>query len=209
MNSFPSLTVLDNYTEMLWKNGLGKTDQIFISPQGSDISNFDWRISSATFSSSGPFSHFDGYSRILVQLEGEPMHLFHLRNDKNTEKVLSLLEVYHFDGSVDTSSIVTGIVKDFNLIFKKNEFQASTTVTQIKKGTTQNSCEIIETNQFSEVFLFVASGSLKIEGIENELKKYQTLHLHNWYRSLSMFATEDCQLVICSLGRIHNKLERE
>ncbi len=53
-----------------WKNGGGATREIAIWPPGADLSGFDWRISMATVSASGPFSIFPGVDRRLAVLEG-------------------------------------------------------------------------------------------------------------------------------------------
>lgn len=58
-----------------WKNGGGETAEIVCSPAGAGFEKFDWRISTAKVSQSGPFSRFPGISRILTVIEGGAMQL--------------------------------------------------------------------------------------------------------------------------------------
>ncbi|MEP9367128.1 HutD family protein [Xanthobacter sp. VNH20] len=60
---------------MAWKNGGGETVEIFTVPEGAGLSDFDWRISSATVASAGPFSAFAGIDRTLCVLSGEGLTL--------------------------------------------------------------------------------------------------------------------------------------
>jgi environmental stress-induced protein Ves len=53
-----------------WKNGGGSTTEIAIAPVGAGLDTFDWRISLATISASGPFSVFDGVDRSLALVDG-------------------------------------------------------------------------------------------------------------------------------------------
>ena len=59
---------------MPWANGGGETTELHSNLQeGSD--RMLWRISMADVLSAGPFSHFDGYDRVLVLLEGNGIGL--------------------------------------------------------------------------------------------------------------------------------------
>ena len=49
-----------------WKNGGGSTTEIAVAPPGAGFDSFDWRISLATISHSGPFSTFAGIDRSPV-----------------------------------------------------------------------------------------------------------------------------------------------
>jgi environmental stress-induced protein Ves len=50
---------------MPWKNGGGMTVEIAVGPDGAAFGDFDWRISSALVSQSGPFSALPGIDRTL------------------------------------------------------------------------------------------------------------------------------------------------
>ena len=60
---------------MPWKNGGGVTVEIAVFPEDASVDNFDWRISTATVASDGPFSVFTGIDRTLSVLEGDGITL--------------------------------------------------------------------------------------------------------------------------------------
>lgn len=57
-------------TAVPWKNGGGLTREVAVSPPGSDLTGFDWRVSIAQIRTPGPFSLFEGVDRRLVVLGG-------------------------------------------------------------------------------------------------------------------------------------------
>ncbi len=63
------------HRRMLWKNGGGVTVEIAVFPEDASVDNFDWRISTATVASDGPFSVFTGIDRTLSVLEGDGITL--------------------------------------------------------------------------------------------------------------------------------------
>lgn len=52
-----------------WKNGLGTTREVAVSPLVDG--RFTWRVSVASVTTSGPFSAFDGYERTILLLSGD------------------------------------------------------------------------------------------------------------------------------------------
>ncbi|GIQ81938.1 uncharacterised protein family HutD/Ves, partial [Kipferlia bialata] len=57
---------------MPWKNGKGSTAEILVSPPGTSLAKMDftYRLSSAPVTEDGSFSHFPGFQRILLPIEG-------------------------------------------------------------------------------------------------------------------------------------------
>jgi len=53
-----------------WKNGGGFTREVAVSPAGSDLTGFDWRVSIAEIRKPGPFSLFEGVDRHMAVLAG-------------------------------------------------------------------------------------------------------------------------------------------
>lgn len=53
-----------------WKNGGGLTREVAIHPSGSELDNFDWRVSIAEVSRGGPFSSFPGVDRLMAVISG-------------------------------------------------------------------------------------------------------------------------------------------
>jgi environmental stress-induced protein Ves len=64
-----------DHKRMPWKNGGGETVEIAVSPEGSGLAGFDWRVSMATVATDGPFSIFPGIDRTLAILDGNGMVL--------------------------------------------------------------------------------------------------------------------------------------
>lgn len=52
-----------------WKNGLGTTREVAVSPVVD--ARFTWRVSVASVTASGPFSEFAGYERTILLLTGD------------------------------------------------------------------------------------------------------------------------------------------
>lgn len=125
---------------MPWKNGLGSTTEIIIDPPGSSIAenNFEWRLSSATLNSAGPFSQFKGYDRYLTLIDGTQVRL---TIDGNV-KTLKLHEVIKFSGDQQVvASKPDWTFKDLGLIFQRDlidaqfHFLSAKKVEQLTTGT--------------------------------------------------------------------------
>ena len=83
---------------MPWKNKLGTTYEIEISPKDSTIVelNFDYRISMAEIESENKFSLFSGYRRFLTVIKGQGITF-------NKEMLLPT-EIKHFSGEEEVFS---------------------------------------------------------------------------------------------------------
>lgn len=109
----------DQYTKMLWKNGAGFTLEIARSQGEAD---FDWRISMADVTTSGPFSLFPNKQRIISVLDGQGMVL-HV--DDLPAKTLNQGDIFAFHGeSQIQSELVDGAIRDLNLIYDPANFYA-------------------------------------------------------------------------------------
>ncbi|ELX10919.1 HutD/Ves family protein [Janthinobacterium sp. HH01] len=100
-----------------WKNGGGSTTEIAVSPSGAGFDEFDWRVSLATISQSGPFSSFPGIDRSLALVAGDGVLL-----DFGDERfVLSPSEpLIEFDGEAAVHATVTGsLTTDFNVMTRR------------------------------------------------------------------------------------------
>ncbi|WP_286266775.1 HutD/Ves family protein [Thalassotalea atypica] len=110
------------YRKIPWKNGLGHTLELAISPGGT-INDFDWRLSIATVAQNGVFSNFSGYSRKLVLISGQGVSLTH--DKKQTDELSDLLQYSCFDGGAQTMSLLHGgPIDDFNVMVKQGNYQA-------------------------------------------------------------------------------------
>ncbi|OOT52710.1 hypothetical protein CAT31_11765 [Acinetobacter pittii] len=104
---------------MLWKNGAGFTLEIARSLGEAD---FDWRISMADVTTSGPFSLFPNKQRIISVLDGKGMVL-HV--DDLPAKTLNQGDIFAFHGENQVQSeLVDGAIRDLNLIYDPAKFHA-------------------------------------------------------------------------------------
>jgi environmental stress-induced protein Ves len=100
-----------------WKNGGGCTTEIAVAPSGAGFDEFDWRISLATITQSGPFSSFPGIDRSLALVDGDGVLL-----DFGDERfVLSPSEpLIEFAGEDAVHATVTGaLTTDFNVMTRR------------------------------------------------------------------------------------------
>lgn len=115
-----------DYVVMPWKNGQGRTTQMYILPKQNLISEFDVRISVAHVGGSGPFSLFPGIDRILVQLTGSPMTVRHPGESGRIQ--LRHFEPYRFPGELETEATLEGEASDFNVMTRRGVFLADVNV---------------------------------------------------------------------------------
>lgn len=109
----------DQYTKMLWKNGAGFTLEIARSQGDAD---FEWRISMADVTTSGPFSLFPNKQRIISVLDGQGIVL-HV--DNLPAKMLNQGDIFAFHGESQVQSeLVDGAIRDLNLIYDPAKFHA-------------------------------------------------------------------------------------
>lgn len=119
-----SIRLIDSRTarQLPWKNGRGVTLELAIAPPGADLSDFEWRISSARVDSAGAFSHFPGIDRSLGLLSGAGLRLnlpeqTSLDLDRNNP-------VLSFAGELDVQAeLLDGPVQDFNLMSRRSHWR--------------------------------------------------------------------------------------
>lgn len=119
---------------MPWKNGMGSTTEIAISPADATLDHFDWRISMAQVASDGPFSSFAAIDRTLLVLEGNGIDLS-VAGD--TPVRIDREAIHSFPGDQPTSArLVDGAIVDLNVMSRRNIF--SHHVQRIKLVQTQD-----------------------------------------------------------------------
>ncbi|MFN5877654.1 MAG: HutD family protein [Flavobacteriales bacterium] len=169
----------------------GRTTQFWISPVDALLENrdFDFRISSAAVETSeSAFSKFEGYSRLLMVLEGE-LQLVH---EGHHSIVLKPFDQDAFLGSWDTRSI--GLAKDFNVIYRNN-LQADIDHRDVEAGSylTLHDCQ--------ETFAFVLKGAGAIKG---ESFKESDLIRIDQEQLISIHPDSDLQLIVVQLKNVDN-----
>src|SRR5450830_932239 len=110
-----------NYVRMPWKNGGGSTEEIS-RDGGHGLEGFGWRLSIADIGESGGFSTFAGYQRVITVINGAGMVL---TVDGEEQRGLLPLQPFAFKGDSQVSCrLISGPIRDFNLIYSPQRFQA-------------------------------------------------------------------------------------
>lgn len=142
----------EQYKTIPWKNGLGETTELAINEDG-NLENFDWRLSIATVTQDGVFSDFSGYSRNLVLISGQGIHLQH--DSKKIDQLDKLLDMASFDGGCKTvGKLTSGAIKDFNIMTKTSIYQA-----QVERYINEQSI-VLDVN--SQYFVYSLSQMTKV-----------------------------------------------
>ena len=149
----------ENYREMPWKNGGGTTTEIFVSPTGAGLEDFDWRISMARVTSGGPFSQFAGIDRTLAILEGEGIILN--VGGRIPIGLTAASEPLPFPADAEThATLIGGAVTDLNVM--------------TRRGKVSHSVERIEVSHPVEIeigtgttMVFCAEGEISVEAAGN------------------------------------------
>ncbi|MBX8493063.1 HutD family protein [Pseudomonas cichorii] len=110
-----------DYPRMPWKNGGGSTEEI-TRDAGQDLDGFGWRLSIADIETSGDFSVFAGYQRIISVIQGAGMTL---DIDGVTSRPLLPSDPLAFSGDSQVScALLDGPIRDFNLIYAPQRYSA-------------------------------------------------------------------------------------
>ena len=116
------LVAFDSLIPVPWKNGGGITRQVAVSPAGSDMGNFDWRISTAEVAQDGPFSRFEGIDRRLWILDGAGLDL---RFGSGEHTRLLAGGALAFPGEAEVhGALVGGPVTDLNVMVRRGRQRA-------------------------------------------------------------------------------------
>lgn len=111
----------DQFVAARWKNGGGITHQIARDP----YDPWAWRLSIADVASDGPFSRFDGMSRILTVIDGAGITL--RSGDWASTAGLCVPLAFSGDLAVD-STLLAGPIRDLNVIYDAARISATVTV---------------------------------------------------------------------------------
>lgn len=144
---------------VVWRNGGGQTTQIVSWPPGSDMANFDWRVSIATIAQNGPFSRFPGIDRSICLLEGEGVLLHwpaEASHEAGTHALTTAAQPFAFDGERAISATLCGTTasRDFNVMVRRARMGARVLV--------HHHSAAIQGDQ--QGLLLVVSGSWQIGG---------------------------------------------
>jgi environmental stress-induced protein Ves len=110
-----------------WKNGGGSTREIVCWPPGAGMDGFDWRVSIATITQSGPFSVFAGVDRVILLLDGDGVHLQSTGGiDHRLDEVLQPF-AFSGDEALDCT-LLGGPSLDFNVMTRRGTLRAEVMV---------------------------------------------------------------------------------
>lgn len=136
-----------------WKNGGGKTREIARSRPAEPY----WRLSIADVAQDGPFSRFEGLSRLLTVIEGNGLTL----ESADRKYRIDYLVPFAFEGEAEfTATLTEGPIQNFNLIYDKAEWVASVRVDCPKN------LQLLRTELPSLTALFCVKGYVDFEEIE-------------------------------------------
>ncbi|MFB2800300.1 HutD/Ves family protein [Shewanella seohaensis] len=169
----------------LWKNGGGSTKQLLIWPKGTNLSNFDFRISIATISSDGPFSLFHGIDRQLCILEGEGVRLNIKGNDLGQSEEIVLRPndpPFCFSGETQIESkLLDNQILDFNVMTRRGNYTARIERIEcngkVQIETNDNSAHQIANTLPIQFLLPLAPISCIYQGEKITLQSYDLLQL--------------------------------
>ncbi len=101
---------------MPWRNGGGSTTEVICEPPGAAA--FDWRMSVADVTLSGPFSRFEGYDRHIAVIQGKEG--MQLQFSDGRMQRLEIMKPFAFSGDTDAEGLLShGPVRDLNLIVRR------------------------------------------------------------------------------------------
>jgi uncharacterized protein len=148
-----------DYKISSWKNGQGRTAQIYIEP---DTENFLWRLSTATISeTTSEFSIYKDYNRLLSVWQGEGL-LLNLHT-------LDQYEIFGFSGeekiicrTLSEKILDLGLIYDREMVKAQMQFKTGTKSLHLKEGL--HFIFLAEGSFTSSNFVVETGDTLKVEG---------------------------------------------
>jgi environmental stress-induced protein Ves len=111
------------YPRLAWKNGLGVSRIIAVSPDGAGYDTLHWQVSITEIASSCPFSRLPGLDRRFMLLEGRGVELDCRDDDAGTairHHIDAALEPIAFSGDWRTECRLTaGSVQVMNVVTRR------------------------------------------------------------------------------------------
>jgi environmental stress-induced protein Ves len=105
-----------------WKNGLGRTRELAVSPPGAGMDDFLWRVSVAEVDSAAPFSAFHGIDRTIVLLDGAGFSMG--LDDGRTHALTEPFAPFAFAGESPVAvTLAGGATRDFNLMVRRGRIR--------------------------------------------------------------------------------------
>ena len=145
-----------NLKKTLWKNGLGFTTELAVSPPGATLLDFDWRVSFAEMNEDSEFSKFEGYERVLSIVEGRGLFI-------NNNKLEPFVPHYFSGETTVRARLVDGPIVDVGAIWKRGRFQVKLSRLNERDFSDPQINEKLSAGSPTSVrLLFLISGSLQV-----------------------------------------------
>jgi uncharacterized protein len=110
-----------------WKNGMGRTRELAIYPEGASMDDFIWRVSVAEVDSAAPFSAFDGIDRHIALLEGAGFTM--TLDGGHTHTLNTPFAPFAFPGEAEVKvNLLGGPTRDFNLMLRREHVRGELVV---------------------------------------------------------------------------------
>jgi uncharacterized protein len=145
-----------DYKTMPWKNGGGSTIELAVAPAGAGLDDFDWRISSAQVSNSGPFSPFAGIDRSLAILDGNGLSLRIEEQGPMRLTPASAPFVFAGERHID-AELLDGTVTDFNVMTRRACWQHQLQRLVLNDTTIST----VLTRETDQMFIYCAAGKVR------------------------------------------------
>lgn len=137
-----------------WKNGLGTTTEIAVSPPGSDFGTFAWRVSIADMVTDSLFSTLPGIDRTLVALGGDGIRL----QIADATVVLAEYSQVSFAGETPVSGgPIHSPTRDLNLMVRRGSTRGSVSIEHAVTGRT------VPATQSTVTVALVIAGTARVD----------------------------------------------
>jgi uncharacterized protein len=166
-----------------WRNGGGITREVAREPADlidAGDPEFDWRISVAEVTASGPFSTFEGVERTIVLIDGPAMTLA----VDGRRQTLRRFEPLTFDGASPTScELPHGPTRDLNVMTTRGRASATVDVLELSAGAT------ITVEGADPLVLLAISGEVRATSSLDIAAVLGPLDALGWFSSSSLAVT--------------------
>ncbi len=141
-----------SYRRVPWKNGGGFTFEV---ARDTEHDEPDWRLSIATIERDGPFSHFPGYDRTIVVLDGGGIEL----DVDGKTAVLHPFDPFAFSGDASAASRLLGsATHDLNVMTKRARCSHLVEIVRLMERSGQH---VID--EATQRFVYCAAGRLIVD----------------------------------------------
>lgn len=126
-----------------WKNGGGRTQEIVSWPLQSGVNEFQWRVSVASITASGPFSAFPGVDRVILLLDGNGVRLSSgaQRLDHRLDRPYQAL--YFAGDSPCDCELLGSASRDFNVMTRRDVVAADVQILTARTTAPISNCGVV------------------------------------------------------------------